>query len=120
MEEKITFRQYDIMTAAKEFATVNSATEAEERAFIVGAKWSDRNPDIPTIWQDSSCKPASRSSMILAIGINDKSYLGNYMRDKELECDDIVEGIYRGYDCLVSWDMVEKWAYVDMIKDYIK
>lgn len=120
MEEKTTFRQYDIMIAAKEFVTANSATEAEERAFIAGAEWSDKNPDIPTIWHDRDSKPMGGSSMVLAITFNGFPFVGFYENGKSMDYNGTEEGVYRGDKYLISWDYIDRWAYVDMIKNYIK
>ena len=102
-------REDEILKAARDYVSnVTLSSPSNVIHFEYGAKWADEHPDLSHIWHDAYEEPEIGSNIIVV--------------DENGQWWDIkpYDGEYDGYGdltgwkcCVVHYNNIQRWAYID-------
>lgn len=72
-------------------------------AFLHGAEWADKHPNLESLWRDASEEPHNGSHILMQY---------NYEGDKELKSFHIKYDEYMNWQKLIKIYGISQWAYI--------
>lgn len=73
-----------------------------DAAFIAGALWADRNPDLSSLWHDASEEPKG-TCIVLCDGLDNRQWVVDYLH---------IDMSYANWQDYADAISVSRWAYI--------